>query len=113
MRPAAFGTQVALALAPLSASGGTEASMCVTIPAETLASEARELTREIEAGLLAFASAEARDEWASFRRRWSPEALSRVETSYPDEPFESVVDRMRRFRTILKARSQVEASAAA
>jgi hypothetical protein len=77
--------------------------MCVTIAPEALASEAAALTREIEAGLLEYASPDARDEWRSFRRRWVPEALAVVQTSYPDESFESVVDRMRRFCAILKA----------
>jgi hypothetical protein len=84
----------------------------MTIAPEILASEARELTHEIEAGLLEFASVEARDEWRSFRSRWTPDALSSVPTSYPDEPFESVVGRMRRFRAILKARSELDSAAA-
>jgi hypothetical protein len=87
--------------------------MCVTTSNEVLASEARALTHEIEAGLLAFASAEARDEWTSFRGRWSPDEPLRDRTAYPDEPFEVHVERMRRFRAILKQLSDRAAVAAA
>jgi hypothetical protein len=87
--------------------------MCVTTSNEVLATEARALTREIEAGLLAFASAEARDEWASFRGRWSADEPLRDRPAFPEEPFEVHVERMRRFRAILKERSERATVAAA
>jgi hypothetical protein len=82
--------------------------MCLTKSTETLASEARALAREIETRLLAFASAEAREEWKAFRRRWSTDTFSEAPTPFPnlDEPFEVHVGRMRRFRAILEERRE-------
>jgi hypothetical protein len=79
-----------------------EARMCIATSHEVLTLELASLTREIEAGLLAFASVEARDEWARFRHRWSS---SRADTR--DDSFEMAVQRLRRFRTILNGKREL------
>jgi len=75
--------------------------MCATTSIEALTSEAETLTREIEGGLLTFASSEAREEWFTFRVRW----LS-TPAQGGDDGFAADVQKLRRFRTILEERSR-------
>jgi hypothetical protein len=71
--------------------------------AEHLVIEAESLARDIDDGLLAYASPDARMEWAALRARW-PWASS-LHPSSPisskDEDLAVIVGKVRRFRAIL------------
>jgi len=83
--------------------------MCSTTSIEALADEAEKLTREIEGGLLTFASDEARNEWTMFLMRWHSTRIS-TDLGGADDAFAAEVGKMRRFRTILEDRSRRHAA---
>jgi hypothetical protein len=76
-----------------------------------LTTESEALAREIDDGLIAYASPDARMEWDALRARWPWSGQRRLsaDAALDDEP-EIVIVKLRRFRAILGSISEQQAA---